>query len=144
MFRASSAHHQESLTVHTASSFCVCVCLRHRSFLCLCNWVLDVCLCRFWYTRWLHLSCTVSVWCFVYFLSLFGVYKFNVSWSVRASLYIPVSRPTDAACDRFLFSIYMYTYNSTCFGLQALIIRSPSLYIQPPVSVFVSVPGTVL
>jgi hypothetical protein len=25
MFRASSAHHQESLTVHTASSFCVCV-----------------------------------------------------------------------------------------------------------------------
>jgi hypothetical protein len=29
MFRASSAHHQESLTVHTASSFCVCVCLRH-------------------------------------------------------------------------------------------------------------------
>jgi hypothetical protein len=36
MFRESSAHHQESLTVHTASSFCVCVCLRHclvRSFL---------------------------------------------------------------------------------------------------------------
>jgi hypothetical protein len=36
IFRASSAHHQESLTVHTASSFCVCVCLRHclvRSFL---------------------------------------------------------------------------------------------------------------
>jgi hypothetical protein len=29
MFRASSAHHRESLTVHTASSFCVCVCLRH-------------------------------------------------------------------------------------------------------------------
>jgi hypothetical protein len=29
MFRTSSAHHQESLTVHTASSFCVCVCLRH-------------------------------------------------------------------------------------------------------------------
>jgi hypothetical protein len=29
MFRASSSHHQESLTVHTASSFCVCVCLRH-------------------------------------------------------------------------------------------------------------------
>jgi hypothetical protein len=29
MFRASSAHHQESLTVHTASSFCVCVCLWH-------------------------------------------------------------------------------------------------------------------
>jgi hypothetical protein len=29
MLRASSAHHQESLTVHTASSFCVCVCLRH-------------------------------------------------------------------------------------------------------------------
>jgi hypothetical protein len=29
MFRASSAHHQESLTVHTASIFCVCVCLRH-------------------------------------------------------------------------------------------------------------------
>jgi hypothetical protein len=25
MFRASSAHHQESLTVHTASSFCVCL-----------------------------------------------------------------------------------------------------------------------
>jgi hypothetical protein len=25
MFRASSAHHQDSLTVHTASSFCVCV-----------------------------------------------------------------------------------------------------------------------
>jgi hypothetical protein len=25
MFRASSAHHQESLTVHTASSFSVCV-----------------------------------------------------------------------------------------------------------------------
>jgi hypothetical protein len=25
MFRASSAHHQESLTVHTSSSFCVCV-----------------------------------------------------------------------------------------------------------------------
>jgi hypothetical protein len=29
MFRASSAHHQESLTVHTDSSFCVYVCLRH-------------------------------------------------------------------------------------------------------------------
>jgi hypothetical protein len=29
MFRASSSHYQESLTVHTASSFCVCVCLRH-------------------------------------------------------------------------------------------------------------------
>jgi hypothetical protein len=29
MFRASSAHHQESLTVHTASSFCVCVYMRH-------------------------------------------------------------------------------------------------------------------
>jgi hypothetical protein len=29
MFRASSAHHQESLTVHIDSSFCVCVCLRH-------------------------------------------------------------------------------------------------------------------
>jgi hypothetical protein len=29
MFRASSDHHQESLTVNTASSFCVCVCLRH-------------------------------------------------------------------------------------------------------------------
>jgi hypothetical protein len=28
MFRASIAHHQESLTVHTASSFCVYVCLR--------------------------------------------------------------------------------------------------------------------
>jgi hypothetical protein len=28
-------------------------------------------------------------------------------------------------------------YNSTCFELQALIIRSPSPYIQPPVSVFV-------
>jgi hypothetical protein len=39
MFRASSAHHQESLTVHTASSFCVCVCLRH----CLVrNWLLVV------------------------------------------------------------------------------------------------------
>jgi hypothetical protein len=36
MFRTSSAHHQESLTVHTASSFCVCVCLWHclvRNFL---------------------------------------------------------------------------------------------------------------
>jgi hypothetical protein len=29
MFRTSSAHHQESLTVQTASSFCVFVCLRH-------------------------------------------------------------------------------------------------------------------
>jgi hypothetical protein len=29
MFRESSARHQESFTVHTASSFCVCVCLRH-------------------------------------------------------------------------------------------------------------------
>jgi hypothetical protein len=29
MFQASSAHHQESLTVHTASSFCVCVRPRH-------------------------------------------------------------------------------------------------------------------
>jgi hypothetical protein len=27
---------------------------------------------------------------------------------VRASSYIPVSRPTDATCDRFLFSICMY------------------------------------
>jgi hypothetical protein len=35
-------------------------------------------------------------------------------------------------------------YNSTCFERQALIIRSPSPYIQPPVSVFVSVCGTVL
>jgi hypothetical protein len=26
---------------------------------------------------------------------------------VRASLYIPISRPTDATCDRFLFSIYL-------------------------------------
>jgi hypothetical protein len=26
---------------------------------------------------------------------------------VRASSYIPISRPTDATCDRFLFSIYM-------------------------------------
>jgi hypothetical protein len=39
MFRASSAHHQESLTVHTASSLCVCVCLQH----CLVrNWLLVV------------------------------------------------------------------------------------------------------
>jgi hypothetical protein len=29
MFRKSSAHHQESPTVHTASRFCVCVSLRH-------------------------------------------------------------------------------------------------------------------
>jgi hypothetical protein len=29
MFWASSAHHQKSLTLHTASNFCVCVCLRH-------------------------------------------------------------------------------------------------------------------
>jgi hypothetical protein len=50
---------------------------------------------------------------------------------------IPISRPTVATCDRFLFSIYMY--NSTCFERQALIIRSPSPYIQLPVSVFVSV-----
>jgi hypothetical protein len=28
---------------------------------------------------------------------------------VRASSYIPISRPTDATCDRFLFSIYKYT-----------------------------------
>jgi hypothetical protein len=89
-----------------------------------------------------------------------------------------ISRPTDATCDRFLFSIYMCitlhvssvkrsssggphcTYSLqflclclsaalsckflTCFERQALIIRSRSLYIQPPVSVFVSVCGTVL
>jgi hypothetical protein len=36
-----------------------------------------------------------------------GVFKFNVSWSVRASSYIPISRPTDATCDRFLSSTYM-------------------------------------
>jgi hypothetical protein len=81
---------------------------------------------------------------------------------------IPISRPTDATCDRFLFSIYMcitlhflfqtfavfcmlyvffwviprrlnhpeenIQYNSTCFERQALINRSPSPYIQPPVS----------
>jgi hypothetical protein len=29
MFRASSAHYQESLTVNTASNFCVCVRPRH-------------------------------------------------------------------------------------------------------------------
>jgi hypothetical protein len=34
-------------------------------------------------------------------------WSFNVSWSVRASSYIPIRRPTDATCDRFLFSIYM-------------------------------------
>jgi hypothetical protein len=68
---------------------------------------------------------------------------FFLCFLVRASSYILISRPTDATCDRFLFSIYMM-YNSTCFERQALIIRSPSLYIQPPVSVFVSVSGTVL
>jgi hypothetical protein len=31
MFRASSAHNQESLSLLTASSFCVCVCLRALS-----------------------------------------------------------------------------------------------------------------
>jgi hypothetical protein len=35
------------------------------------------------------------------------------------------------------FYFYLYVYNSTCFERQALIIRSPSLYIQPSVSVFV-------
>jgi hypothetical protein len=34
-------------------------------------------------------------------------FTFNVSWSVRASSYIPISRPTDATCDRFLSSIYI-------------------------------------
>jgi hypothetical protein len=56
---------------------------------------------------------------------------------------ILISRPTDATCGRLLLSVYMI-YNSTCFQRQALIIRSLSLYIQPPVSVFVSVRGTVL
>jgi hypothetical protein len=36
------------------------------------------------------------------------------------------------------FFFYLYVYNSTCFKRQALIIRSPSPYIQPSVSVFVS------
>jgi hypothetical protein len=36
-----------------------------------------------------------------------AIHKFNVPWSVRASSYIPISRPTDATCDRFLSSIYM-------------------------------------
>jgi hypothetical protein len=64
---------------------------------------------------------------------------------VRASSYIRISRPRDATCDRFLFSIYMcITLRGTCFERQALIIRSPSPYIQPSVSVFVSVCGTVL
>jgi hypothetical protein len=30
--------------------------------------------------------------------------EFNVSWSVRASSCIPISRPTDATCDRFLLT----------------------------------------
>jgi hypothetical protein len=78
-----------------------------------------------------------------------NTYLFPYSWvhtqycikNVNIS-YIPISRPTDATCDRFLFSIYMCI--TPRFERQALIIRSPSPYIQPPVSVFVSVCSTVL
>jgi hypothetical protein len=35
------------------------------------------------------------------------IWNSNVSWSVRASSYIPISRPTDAICNRLLFSINM-------------------------------------
>jgi hypothetical protein len=31
----------------------------------------------------------------------------SLCFLVRASSYIPISRPTDATCDRFLFTIYM-------------------------------------
>jgi hypothetical protein len=50
------------------------------------------------------------------------------SWSETPS-YIPISRPTDATCDRFLI-FYLYVYNSTCFERQALVIRRPSPYIR--------------
>jgi hypothetical protein len=45
---------------------------------------------------------------------------FNVSWSVRASSYIPISRPTDATCDRYLFSICM------CIILHVSIVKRSS------------------
>jgi hypothetical protein len=59
MFRASSAHHQESLTVHTAFSFCVCVCLRH----CLVrnrwsNYWKSITSCICWSTYWNIWRCT--------------------------------------------------------------------------------------
>jgi hypothetical protein len=38
----------------------------------------------------------------------------------RASSYIPISRPTDATCDRFLFSIYM------CITLHVSSVRDSS------------------
>jgi hypothetical protein len=50
-----------------------------------------------------------STFCLVVFdrRNTIVLFLFNVSWSVRASSYIPISRPTDATCDRILFSIYM-------------------------------------
>jgi hypothetical protein len=42
------------------------------------------------------------------------------------------------------FYFHLFVCDSTCFERQALIIRSPPLYMQPPVFVLVSVLGTVL
>jgi hypothetical protein len=52
---------------------------------------------------------------------MFSFFKFNVSWSVRASSYIPIIRPRDATCDRFLFSIYM------CITLHVSSVKPSSL-----------------
>jgi hypothetical protein len=164
MFRASSAHQQESLTIHTASTFCVCV----RPWHCLVrNFLTRKSLARQYQNQQKQLvidSYFLYIWCATLHVSSVkrsssGVPHCTYSLqflclcpsvalsckklSYKKVSYKTVPKPTETTCDRLLFSIYMIC-NSTCFGLQALIIRSPSLYIQPPVSVFVSVRGTVL
>jgi hypothetical protein len=44
----------------------------------------------------------------------------RTAWARRAMCEFAFSRPTDATCDRLLFSIYML-YNSTCFERQATV-----------------------
>jgi hypothetical protein len=69
---------------------------------------------------------TIHIWCF---------------W-IRASLYNSISGPTDATCDRLYFLSMCVLYMFRASGAHHQ--ESPQPYIQPPVSVFVSVCGTVL
>jgi hypothetical protein len=60
-------------------------------------------------------------------ISKYKLRIFNVSWSVRASSNIPISRPTDATCDRIIFSIYM------CITLYVSSVKRSSSGVRHPV-----------
>jgi hypothetical protein len=136
VFRASNAHHQESLTLHTASSFSVCVCLRQ-------------CFVRNLQDSDARFLCSIYM-CITLPVSSVKRSSSGVPHPTYSLKFQCLCLSAALSCKKLtrqyrkIFIFYLYVYNSTCIERQALIMRSSSPYIQPPVSVFVSVCSTVL